>query len=243
MGCWNCMDFDIITAFPGMFEGPLSFSILHRALERDLVRVRLHDLREFSTDRHRKVDDVPYGGGGGMVLMPGPVFAAVEAVRERHPAASSRCVLLCPQGVRFDQEQARRLAAYDRIILICGRYEGVDERVREHLADESLSIGDYVLTGGEIPAMVVVDALTRQVPGALGDADAVRRDSFYEGILDHPHYTRPASFRGWKVPEVLISGHHEQIAAWRQARALEVTARNRPDLLQRREQAGAEKGH
>ena len=237
------MDFDIITAFPGMFEGPLSHSILGRALERDRLRVRLHDLRDFSTDRHRKVDDVPYGGGGGMVLIPGPVFAAVEAVRERFPASSTRCVLLCPQGVRFDQEQARRLAAYDRLILICGRYEGVDERVREHLADESLSIGDYVLTGGEIPAMVVIDALARQVPGVVGDADAVRRDSFYEGILDHPHYTRPASFRGWKVPEVLISGHHEQIAAWRQARALEATARNRPDLLQRRARTGAEKGH
>ena len=237
------MDFDIITAFPGMFEGPLSFSILRRALDRDLVRVRLHDLRDFSADRHRKVDDVPYGGGGGMVLMAGPVVAAVEAIQARHPISSTRCVLLCPQGVPFDQEQAGRLATYDRLILICGRYEGVDERVREHVADESLSIGDYVLTGGEIPAMVVVDALTRQVPGVLGDAEAVRNDSFYEGILDHPHYTRPASFRGWPVPEVLVSGHHEQIAAWRQARALEATARNRPDLLQRRARTDAEEGH
>jgi len=237
------MDFDIITAFPGMFEGPLSFSILRRALDRDLVRVRLHDLRDFSADRHRKVDDVPYGGGGGMVLMAGPVVAAVEAIQARHPISSTRCVLLCPQGVPFDQEQASRLATYDRLILICGRYEGVDERVREHVADESLSIGDYVLTGGEIPAMVVVDALTRQVPGVLGDAEAVRNDSFYEGILDHPHYTRPASFRGWPVPEVLVSGHHEQIAAWRQARALEATARNRPDLLQRRARTDAEEGH
>lgn len=227
------MDFDIVTAFPPMFEGPLSLSILRRARERGLLTVRVHDLREFAQDRHRKVDDAPYGGGGGMVLMPGPLFAAVEAIRERHPSASTRTILLCPQGRPYDQEQAKRLVAYERLILLCGRYEGVDERVREHLADEQISIGDYVLTGGEIPAMVLVDSLTRLLPGALGDEEAPRKDSFYEGRLDHPHYTRPPDFRGYKVPDVLLSGDHEEIAAWREARALEVTARKRPDLLLR----------
>lgn len=225
------MDFDIITAFPAMFEGPLSHSMVKRARDRGLVEVRLHDLREFSADRHRRVDDVPYGGGGGMVLMPGPLFAAVEAIRARHPAASSRTVLLCPQGARYDQAQARRLAACGRLILICGHYEGVDERVREHLADETISIGDYVLTGGEIPAMVLVDSLTRLLPGVLGDEEGAARESFSGDGFDYPQYTRPADFRGFTVPEVLLSGNHERIAAWRKARALEATARKRPDLL------------
>jgi tRNA (guanine37-N1)-methyltransferase len=238
------MTFDIITAFPAMFEGPLTQSIVRRARDKGLVTVRLHDLRDHAEGRHRRVDDVPFGGGGGMVLMPAPLFAAVEAVRDRHPVASSRCILLCPQGTPFSQAEARRLSSYDRLILICGHYEGVDERVREHLADESLSIGDYVLTGGEIPAMVLVDSLTRLVPGALGGEDASGRDSFSGDLLEHPHYTRPADFRGLKVPEILISGHHEQIAAWRQARALDVTARKRPDLLQReRPKRGATEGH
>ncbi|HEU4401556.1 MAG TPA: tRNA (guanosine(37)-N1)-methyltransferase TrmD [Candidatus Polarisedimenticolia bacterium] len=235
----SAMECDIITAFPGMFDGPLGHSIVRRARDGGLLEVRLHDLRDYSTDRHRKVDDVPYGGGGGMILLPAPLFAAVEAIRERHPAASSRTILLCPQGRRYDQETAKRLAGYGRIILICGRYEGVDERVREHLVDESISIGDYVLTGGEIPAMVLVDSVTRLLPGALGDEEAARRDSFYEDILDHPHYTRPAEFRGWKVPEVLLSGNHARIAAWRQARALEATERTRPDLLERGRVRGA----
>jgi tRNA (guanine37-N1)-methyltransferase len=233
------MDFDIITAFPEMFEGPLSHSIVRRARERGILTVRLHDLRQFAEGRHRKVDDVPYGGGGGMVLMAGPLFAAVEAIRERHPARVSRTILLSPQGTPYDQEQAKRLCACDRLILICGRYEGVDERVREGLADEEISIGDYVLTGGEIPAMVLVDSLARLQPGALGDEDAARNDSFYDGILDHPHYTRPAEFRGLKVPEVLLSGNHQQIAAWRRARAMEGTARKRPDLLARPRRQGA----
>jgi len=227
------MDFDIITAFPGMFEGPLSHSILRRAQERGLIAVRVHDLRAYANDRHHKVDDTPYGGGGGMVLMPGPLFAAVEAVQARHPFAATRTILLCPQGRPYDQQHAKRLVSYRRLILICGRYEGVDERVREHLADEQISIGDYVLTGGEIPSMVLVDSLTRLLPGALGDEDAPRKDSFYEGRLDHPHYTRPPDFRGHRVPDVLLSGDHEEIAAWRRARALEVTARQRPDLLAR----------
>jgi tRNA (guanine37-N1)-methyltransferase len=225
------MEFDIITAFPPMFEGPLSQSIVKRARERGLVHVRLHDLRDYAVDRHRKIDDLPYGGGGGMILLPGPLFAAVEAIREHHPTAPSRTVLLCPQGTRYDHDQTRRLSAYRRLILICGHYEGVDERVREHLADESISIGDYVLTGGEIPAIVLVDSLTRLVPGALGDEGAAARDTFSDEGFDYPQYTRPADFRGLKVPDVLLSGNHERIAAWRKTRALEETARKRPDLL------------
>ena len=234
------MEFDIITAFPGMFEGPLSHSIVRRARDKGLVEIRVHDLRAYATGRHRKIDDIPYGGGGGMILMPGPLFAAVEAIRERHPATSSRTVLLCPQGARFDQERAKRLAVCGRLILICGHYEGVDERVREHLADEEISIGDYVLTGGEIPAMVMVDSLTRLLPGVLRDADGARHDSFFEEGFDHPHYTRPASFRGLKVPDILLSGHHGRIAAWRRARAQEATARKRPDLLKPRARGRAE---
>jgi tRNA (guanine37-N1)-methyltransferase len=227
------MEFDIVTAFPPMVEGPLSHSILRRARDRGIITVRVHDVREFAEGRHRKVDDVPYGGGGGMVFMPAPLFAAVEAVRDRYPVAASRTILLSPQGTRFDQGHAERLIAYERLILICGRYEGVDERVREHLADEEISIGDYVLTGGEIPALVVIDSTARLLPGALGDAEAARHDSFCAGRLDHPHYTRPAEFRGHRVPDVLLSGDHARIAAWREERALEMTKRKRPDLLER----------
>ncbi len=165
--------------------------------------------------------------------MPAPLFAAVEAVHARHPVRSSRTILLSPQGKRFDQQEAKRLIGYERLILICGRYEGVDERVREHLVDEEISIGDYVLTGGEIPALVLIDSMTRLLPGALGDEEAARNDSFYDSRLDHPHYTRPADFRGYKVPAVLLSGDHARIALWREERALEVTKQKRPDLLQR----------
>jgi len=238
------MEIDVITAFPGILEGPLAFSILRRAQDAGIVTVRLHDLRDHATDRHRKVDDTPYGGGGGMVLMPGPLFAAVEAIAARHPAVRSRTILMCPQGATYGQETALRLAGYDRLILICGRYEGVDERVREHLADESLSIGDYVLTGGEIPALAVIDSVTRLLPGALGDEEAARKDSFYAGTLDHPHYTRPADFRGHKVPEVLLSGDHARIAAWRSEESRRRTARDRPDLVARRgTSGGAEREH
>lgn len=225
------MKFDVVTAFPRMLEGPLGYSIIRRARERGLIEIRLHDLRDYASDKHRKVDDTPYGGGGGMVLMPGPLFAAVHDITRRFPEQRTRTVLLCPQGTRFDQGQVLRLSGYDRLILLCGHYEGVDERVREHLADESISIGDYVLTGGEIPATVLVDALTRLIPGALGDEDAARNDSFYDGRFDHPQYTRPFDFRGWSVPEVLVSGNHAAIDAWRRDRALERTARVRPDLL------------
>lgn len=227
------MEFDIVTAFPPMVEGPLSHSIVRRARDRGLITVRVHDIRDHAEGRHRKVDDVPYGGGGGMVFMPAPLFTAVEAVRKNHPARSSRTILLSPQGRRFDQDEAKRLVGFERLILICGRYEGVDERVREHLVDEEISIGDYVLTGGEIPALVLIDSMTRLIPGALGDEEAARNDSFYDGRLDHPHYTRPAEFRGHKVPDVLLSGDHARIAAWRQEQALAMTEQKRPDLLYR----------
>ena len=229
------MIFDVVTAFPGMVEGPLGFSIVKRAIEAGIVTVRVHDLRAFTQDKHHKVDDAPFGGGDGMVLMPGPLFEAVEGIRRDHPVAAGRdrTVLFCPQGARYDQEAARRLAGYDRLILLCGRYKGVDERVREHLVDETISIGDYVLTGGEIPALAVIDSVTRLMPGALGFEEAPQRDSFWGGTLDHPHYTRPADFRGHKVPEVLLSGDHERIAAWRREEALRRTAERRPDLLGR----------
>ena len=230
------MTFDVITAFPGMLEGPLGFSILKRAREAGIITVRVHDLRTFTEDKHHKVDDAPFGGGDGMVFMPGPLFAAVEGIRREYPVerGRDRTVLFCPQGARYDQEAARRLSGYDRLILICGRYKGVDERVREHLADESISIGDYVLTGGEIPALAVIDSVTRLMPGALGHEEAPQKDSFWDGTLDHPHYTRPADFRGHRVPEVLLSGDHERIAAWRREQAQKRTAERRPDLLERK---------
>jgi tRNA (guanine37-N1)-methyltransferase len=237
------MQIDVVTAFPGLVEGPLGYSIVRRAREAGLVDVRVHDLRDYTEDRHKKVDDTPYGGGGGMVLMPGPLFAAVEAIRGAAPAAGTRTILFCPQGRRYDQETAERLAGCARLILLCGRYEGVDERVREHLADESISIGDYVLTGGEIPALVLIDSITRLLPGALGDAEAARHDTFSEGLFDFPQYTRPADFRGHKVPEVLLSGDHARIEAWRRERALEKTARERPDLLTGRDRGTATSEH
>ena len=237
------MRIDVVTAFPGMVEGPLGFSIVRRAREAGLVDVRVHDLRDYADDRHKKVDDTPYGGGGGMVLMPGPLFAAVDALRGDAPAGRTRTILFCPQGRRYDQETAQRLAGFERLILLCGRYEGVDERVREHLADESISIGDYVLTGGEIPALVLIDSITRLLPGALGDATAARHDTFSEGMFDFPQYTRPADFRGHKVPEILLSGDHARIEAWRRERALERTARERPDLLTGRDRGTATREH
>ena len=226
------MDFDVITIFPEMFEAPLAHGIVQRAVAAGIVRVRLCDLRDHATDRHRKVDDTPYGGGGGMVLMPEPVFRAVAAVKAAHPVEPSRTILLCPQGTPYTQREAERLLGYRRLILICGRYEGVDERVREHLADEAVSIGDYVLTGGEIPAMVIIDSLTRLQPGALGAAETARLDSFSSAGLGYPQYTRPPDFQGHKVPEVLLSGNHGAIAAWRRDRSREATLKKRPDLLE-----------
>jgi tRNA (guanine37-N1)-methyltransferase len=225
------MQFDVLTIFPAMFVGPLTESILKRGQEKGLIEVRLHDLREYAHDRHRQVDDTPYGGGGGMVLTPGPVFEGVESIQGRYPSLRSQVVLLSPQGKPFNQQRAGELArSFDRLILICGHYEGVDERVREFLADEEISIGDYVLTGGELPAMVVIDAVSRQVPGVLGSPRSAEEDSFADGELEYPQYTKPALFRDMPVPEVLLSGNHAEILAWRRRKAREATSSKRPDL-------------
>jgi tRNA (guanine37-N1)-methyltransferase len=256
------MQFEIITIFPEFFGGPLDYGIVRRAREARLVDVRVHDLRAFTHDRHRTVDDRPFGGGEGMVLKPEPLFEAVESLAGEDSAANPRTavVLLSASGKLFRQNTARRFAQLDRIILLCGRYEGVDERVAQHLATDELSIGDFVLSGGELGAALIVDTVTRLLPGALGNEDSAVNESFSapadpregvnlvtgheppfsfapserikgHGLLDFPHYTRPAEFRGWSVPEVLLGGNHEEIRRWRGAMALEKTQRNRPDLI------------
>lgn len=225
------MRFDIITIFPEMFSGMLKAGILDRALTQGVLEIQVHDLRDYTKDRHRQVDDRPFGGLEGMVLKPEPVFRAVEDIRL---PGDSRTYLLSPQGERFTSDLAREIAGRSQVILICGRYEGVDERVAGHLADGEISIGDYVLSGGEAAAFVVVDAAARFVPGVVGKEDSVRHDSFFSGILDFPHYTRPREFRDLKVPEVLFSGNHAKIARWRLREALEKTLDKRPDLLEGR---------
>ncbi len=230
------MRFDVFTLFPEVFEPYLRVGVLGKALERGLVEVHLHNIRHWATDRHRTVDDVPYGGGGGMVMKPEPLFAAVEDVLGRPPRAP--VILLTPQGRPFTQDVARELVRYPRLALIAGRYEGIDERVREHLATHEISIGDYVLSGGELPALVIIDAVTRLIPGVLGDPQAPQHDSFAEGLLEYPHYTRPAVFRGWEVPPVLRSGDHARIARWRREQALKRTWERRPDLIARARQEG-----
>jgi len=231
------MYFDILTLFPAIFDGAFQESILQRAQEMGSLFIALHNIRDYTIDKHAVTDDTPYGGGGGMVMKPEPIFRAVEsildAVGDGGPRSSIPIILLTPQGRPFDQRIAHQLAQYERVVLICGRYEGVDERVREHLVTDEISIGDYVLTGGEIPAMVIVDAVTRLLPGVLGDPGAPLDDSHAEGLLEYPHYTRPAEFRGWGVPEVLLSGHHARIARWRREQALKRTWERRPDLLAR----------
>jgi tRNA (guanine37-N1)-methyltransferase len=224
------MRFDIITIFPEMFASILSGGIIAKAVRKGLIEVDVHNLRDYTTDKHRSVDDRPFGGEEGMVFKPEPVFAAVERVR-RSPA--SPVYLLSPQGRPFDSRMAEEIAAETQVVLVCGRYEGVDERIAESLATEEISIGDYVLTGGEIPAMVIVDAVARHIPGVVGKEGSVRKDSFAAGGLDYPVYTRPREFRGLTVPEVLFSGDHKKIEAWRRRRALEKTWRRRPDLLAR----------
>lgn len=228
--------FDIITIFPEFFGAAFDFGIIRRARAAGLVSVNAHDLRRWTSDRHKQVDDRPFGGGDGMVLKPEPIFEAVESLcgaRERRDFdAGTRVVLLSPQGRVLTQALAQELAAEaEHIVLICGRYEGVDERVAEALATDEISIGDYVLSGGEPAALVLVDAVTRLVPGALGSETSAVNESFSEGLLDYPHYTRPTEFRGRRVPEILLSGHHEEIARWRREQALRKTERNRPDLL------------
>ena len=225
------MIFEILTIFPGMFSSPLEESIVGKARDRGLIQVRVHNIRDFATDKHQITDDRPFGGGEGMVMKPEPIVRALRAIVDSGPAA--RRVLLTPQGRLFDQEIARELSRLPRLILICGRYEGVDERVAEHFADDQISIGDYVLTGGELAAMVVVDAVVRLLPGALGNVGSAEADSFSEPVLEHPQYTRPQDFEGMSVPPVLLSGNHESIRRWRRGQALLRTMMRRPDLFAR----------
>lgn len=225
---------DILTLFPGMFSGPFDHSIVGRARAAGLVDIQLHDIRSYTTDRHHVVDDYPYGGGPGMVMKPEPIFACAEAVRAM-ASPPGQLILLTPQGRLLSQAIVDELAALPRLILLCGHYEGVDERVREHLVEDEISIGDYVLSGGEVPAMVVVEAVVRRLPGVLGSDVSLVEESHSEGLLEYPQYTRPAEFRGWAVPEVLLSGNHGEIARWRRLQRVLRTARRRPDLLARAE--------
>jgi tRNA (guanine37-N1)-methyltransferase len=224
------MKFDIVTIFPRMVEAGLAEGVIARGVERGLLDIKVHDLREHTTDRHRSVDDVPYGGGPGMVMKPEPLSRAVAQIRQTRGEPGA-IVLLTPQGARLTQNEAVRLSSLPHVVLLCGRYEGMDERVRELVATEELSIGDFVLSGGELAALVVVDAVSRLVPGVVGDAQSVESDSFSRGLLDHPHYTRPSEFEGHRVPDVLLSGHHGEVRRWRKRAALERTLKRRPDLL------------
>ena len=223
--------FDVFTLFPEMLQPYLSVSILQRAIENGLMRVDLHNIRDWTADKHHITDDAPYAGGGGMVMKPDPIFAAVESVLGDPPDCP--VILLTPQGRPFDQRVAFELSKFDHLAMICGRYEGVDERVREHLVSDEISIGDFVVTGGELPALILIDALTRLIPGALGDPDAAQDDSHASGLLEYPHYTRPPEFRGWKVPEVLLSGNHAEITKWRRQQALLRTWKRRPEMLEK----------
>ncbi len=224
------MQFDVFTLFPGVFQPYLESSILQRAQENNLIKVTLHNIRDWTSDRHHVTDDAPYGGGGGMVMKVEPIFAAVESILGAPP--SCPLIYLSPQGRPFTTGIARELAGLPRLGLLCGRYEGIDERVVEHLVTDQISIGDYVLTGGELPAMVLIDAVSRFIPGVLGDPDGAEDDSFGNGLLEYPHYTRPEEFRGWGVPEVLLSGNHALIARWRREQSLLRTLKQRPDLLE-----------
>ncbi len=224
------MRIDILTLFPGMFAGPFDESIVKRAIERGLVQINIHNIRDYTADKHHIVDDYPYGGGSGMVMKPEPIFAAVEAAKDLEKP-DGRVVLMSPQGRTFSQEIAKELSQIPYLIIICGHYEGIDERVREHLVDAEISIGDFILTGGELPAMVVVDSVVRLLEGALGSPESAEDESFSAGLLEYPQYTRPAYFRGWDVPEVLLSGHHGEIGKWRRRQAILNTMKQRPDLL------------
>ncbi len=221
------MKIDVITLFPGMFRGPLEESILGRAAAQGLLEIGIHNLRDYATGKHQVVDDYTFGGGPGMVMKPDPIFAAVEAIRRE----SSRVVLMSPQGRVFRQGIAREMSQLEHLVLLCGHYEGVDERVREHLVDDELSIGDYVLTGGELAALVVIDAVARLIPGVLGAEESTAEESHTAGLLEYPHYTRPSNFRGWEVPPVLLSGNHPKVEAWRREQSLLRTLKRRPELL------------
>jgi len=224
------MQFDILTLFPGLFSGVFDESIVKRALDAGLVTINLHNIRDYATGRHRVTDDTPYGGGGGMIMKPEPIFAAVEHVLGEHQK-NVPIILLTPKGRTLSQRLARQLSSFDRLLLICGRYEGIDERVHQYLATDEISIGDYVLAGGEVPAMVIVESVTRLIPGVLGDPSASFEDSHAEGLLEYPQYTRPPVFRGHGVPDVLLSGHHAEIVRWRRQQALRRTRERRPELL------------
>jgi tRNA (guanine37-N1)-methyltransferase len=232
------MQFDVYTIFPELIEPYLQTSILNKAIERGLLDVRTHNIRDYATDKHRMTDDIPYGGGGGMVMKPEPIFNAVE--KTLGTSAGCPVILLTPQGRPFSQKIAQELAENGRLALICGRYEGVDERVRQYLVSDEISIGDFVLTGGELPALMLIDAVARLLPGVLGDPQGAAQDSHASGLLEHPHYTRPQNFRGWEVPDILRSGDHPRIAAWRREQSLLRTARRRPDLLKTAELSPAE---
>jgi len=222
------MKIDVLTLFPAMFAGPLDESIVQRAREKGVLELAVHNLRDYTHDRHKTVDDRPFGGGPGMLLKPEPVFEAIESLKRE----KTRVILMSPAGRKFDQATARELSGREHLLLVCGSYEGFDERIREHVADDELSIGDYVLTNGALPAMVVIDAVTRLLPGVLGDDESSRDESFSENLLEYPHYTRPADFRGMKVPEVLLSGNHAEIAKWRAEQARRRTKERRPDLAE-----------
>lgn len=234
-----CLHIDIITIFPGFFAGPLDYGMVRQAQKKGRIAVTIHDLRGFTSDKHKTVDDRPFGGGEGMVLKPEPLFQAVEQVYSKQPSLNRRVILLSPQGRKFDQSLALEISQYPQVTLICGRYEGVDERVAEYLATDEVSIGDYVLSGGELAACVVIEAVTRLIPGVLHNESSAQRDSFGPApgclpnisLLDCPHYTRPEDFGGLRVPEILLSGNHARIQAWRRRKALEKTLKNRPDLL------------
>ena len=229
------MRIDVLTIFPQMFDVPFSFGIFKRAIDQDLVSINIHNIRDYTHDKHHTVDDYPHGGGPGMVLKPEPVFEAVAAVKAQLPDESGTAqlpiILLTPQGRLFNQQIAMELSKYRHLIMICGRYEGIDERVVEHLVTDEISIGDYVLTGGELPALVVIDTVIRLLPGVLGSEDSVQEDSHANGLLEYPQYTRPAVFRDWPVPEILLSGNHAQIARWRREQVLRRTVERRPDLI------------
>lgn len=231
------MQFEVFTLLPEVFPPYLDSSILLRARQRGLVSINVHNIRDYTHDKHHTTDDTPYGGGGGMVMKPEPVFEAVETAlgldpNRSEPGTACPVIMLTPQGRVFSQSIAEELSRFERIALLCGRYEGIDERIREHLVTDEISIGDYVLTGGELPALIVIDAVTRLVPGVLGDPDGAIDDSHASGLLEYPHYTRPAEFRGWKVPEILLSGDHGKIEKWRREQALSRTRARRPDMLE-----------
>jgi len=227
------LQIDILTIFPKMFESPFQESILKKAQEKGLLKINLIDIRSFSRDKHKKVDDYPFGGGVGMVMKPEPIFEAWEFACALNPDLPAKTILLTPQGYTFNQAKAQELSKLNRLILICGHYEGIDERVREQLVDEEISIGDYVLTGGELPAMVLVDAVARLLPGVLGSEESAYKDSFSDGLLEYPQYTRPRVYRGLEVPEVLLSGDHEKIRLWRRRQSLLRTRQKRADLLEK----------